>query len=94
MNFLEKFINIKVALLIVIFMFAYELFINKQLDNYNEIKNQINNIKVDIHKIKEHNLTLNQDIENLKTNNRALEIKARMDLGLVKENEIIYEIIN
>jgi len=92
MNFLEKIVSIKAAFLIVIAMFMYELFINDAYDKYKTIKYQINSIKTEINNISEINKTLIKDTKELKTNNRILEIKARMELGLVKDQEIIYEI--
>lgn len=43
--------------------------------------------------LEEKNLVLAADVEDLKNGNESIEEHARMDMGMVKENEIFYQII-
>jgi cell division protein FtsB len=43
--------------------------------------------------LKEKNLVLAADVEDLKYGDESIEEHARVDLGMVKENEIFYQIV-
>lgn len=93
MKFLEKIISIKFALLIAVFMILYSLIYKNDFNYYNNIKTNIKELEIEIANLKNENTKLSEQILDLKNNKRILEIKARTELGLVKEDEIIYEIV-
>ena len=45
-------------------------------------------------KLQTRNTHVAAEVENLKQSNKAIEERARSDLGLVKSNEVFYQIVN
>lgn len=92
MKRLENLINIKVAFILVGLLGLYVFLSKNEYRLYVGLKDNSKKIEREIEALKAQNQQLQLQTEDLKNNNRTLEIKARTELGLVKEDEIIYEI--
>lgn len=92
MRHLSNFINIKVALIIVVLIGLYVFLSENEYRLYIGLRNNSKKITQEMASLQSENELLKLQTEDLEKNNRTLEIKARTELGLVNEDEIIYEI--
>lgn len=56
-------------------------------------KQVIASIKEQNKELEEKNMVLAADVEDLKRGEEAVEERARMDLGMVKNNEVFYQVV-
>ncbi len=56
------------------------------------LKDEVRKLEEHNQQLKAENLLLHKEIEKLKNNPKYLEDKARDELGLAKENELVYEL--
>ena len=61
--------------------------------NYNNLKDQVNNLREENIIFSEKIEVLKTEIKNLETGQVVIEEKARSELGLTKENETFYQIL-
>lgn len=83
-----------IALLIVFGLLQYKLWFSPDgLPQYWRLKNQAADIEKDNTELQARNAHVAAEVENLKQSNEAIEERARNDLGLVKSNEVFYQIV-
>ena len=58
------------------------------------MKQQINNQKDKNKSFKQRNETLGAEVRDLKQGNAAIEERARSELGMIKEDEVFYQVID
>jgi cell division protein FtsB len=84
----------KVMLLVILSLITYQtIFGDKGLIHLNQLEEELNNINKINNKHRLENKLLREDIDLLKYNDFYIEEKARKDLGLIKNKEIVYYII-
>ena len=82
-----------IILLIFLSLIAYQtIFGDKGLIHLNQLEEELNNIKKINNNHRLENKLLREEIDLLKYNNLYIEEKARKELGLIKNKEIIYHI--
>ncbi len=80
--------------LIIFLTLQYSLFFsNNSILTYINLKNNSDDLDKKISLIDRKNLLLNNEIKFMKKNQKYLEIYAREKLGLIKDNEIFFQII-
>ena len=80
--------------LIIFLTLQYSLFFsNNSILTYINLKNNSDDLNKKISLIDRKNLLLNNEIKFMKKNKKYLEIYAREKLGLIKDNEIFFQII-
>jgi len=85
----------KLLFSVLVFIITYQtIFAEKGLIYLNQLEEELNNITKINHKHLIENKLLREEIDLLKNNNLYIEEKARKDLGLIKNKEIIYHIKN
>ena len=57
------------------------------------LKDEIEKIKSENQRLKERNLSLTAEVFNLKQGNEAIEEIARSEMGMIKDGETFYQII-
>jgi cell division protein FtsB len=83
-----------IALLAVFGLLQYKLWISPEgASQYWRLKNQISEMDKGNAELQARNSQVTAEVENLKQGNDAIEERARNDLGLVKSNEIFYQIV-
>jgi cell division protein FtsB len=87
-------INICILLLVVLLsLITYQtIFGDKGLLHLNQLEEELNSIKKINNNHRLENKLLREEIDLLKYNNLYIEEKARQELGLIKNKEIIYHI--
>ena len=87
-------INISFLILVAILsLITYQtIFGDKGLLHLNQLKEELNSIKRINNNNRLENKLLREEIDLLKYNNLYIEEKARKELGLIKNKEIIYHI--
>lgn len=85
-----------IVILSVLFcLLCYKLwFASGGLLDYWHLKNEVSTqLKIN-QKLKQQNLKLSAEVEELKRGEDAIEERARTDLGMVKEDEVFYQYVN
>ena len=87
-------INISILLLVVLLsLITYQtIFGDKGLIHLKQLEEELNSIKKINNNHRLENKLLREEIDLLKYNNLYIEEKAREELGLIKNKEIIYHI--
>ena len=80
-----------VPLLIVLLLLGMAVFGDKGLLQVVKLKKQKTLLEEDIRRLEETNLALRKEIQALRSDNRTIEAIARKELGMVKEDELIYQ---
>lgn len=92
MKFIESLINYKIALILVALIGLYVFLSKNEYRLFLSLKNDSKKIEQEIERLNSESRLLKLQTEDLKNSKRTLEIKGRSELGLVKEDEIIYEV--
>jgi cell division protein FtsB len=84
-----------VFLLLVFFALQYRLWVGE--GSYAEVvhlRNEIVLKKQDLDRMQQENRQLRAEIDDLKSGLAAIEERARNDLGMIKENEVYFQIVD
>ena len=88
-----KFITILMLLLLL--LLQYRLWTgNGSLVEVSLLREKIEKIKLENEHLKERNLSLTAEVFNLKQGHEAIEEIARSEMGMVKDGETFYQIID
>lgn len=75
-------------------MLQYRLWVGEgSLAEVHNLRQEIATQKEKIEKLRERNFELRAEVENLKHGQEAIEERARSGLGMIRENEIFYQVI-
>jgi len=82
-------------LLVVLVMLQYRLWVGKgSLAEVSNLKQEISQLEKELVKLRERNRTLQAEVEDLRSGKSAIEERARNELGMIKEGEIFYQVID
>ena len=88
-----KFITL--IMLLLLLLLQYRLWTgNGSLVEANYLRDEIKNIKSENERLKERNLSLTAEVFNLKQGHEAIEEIARSEMGMIKDDETFYQIID
>ena len=88
-----KFITLIMVLLLL--FLQYRLWTgNGSLVEVNYLRDEIKNVKSENERLKERNLSLTAEVFNLKQGHEAIEEIARSEMGMIKDGETFYQIID
>jgi len=79
-------------ILILLALLSITVFGQRGLLHMTRLKEELKRFEVSNQKLQEENTALKKEIEQLKNDRRHLEDLARDELGLAKENELIYDL--
>jgi len=79
-------------ILILVALLAMTVFGQRGLLHMTRLKEELRLFEENNQRLQKENLALKKQIEQLKNDRRHLEDLARDELGLAKENELIYEL--
>jgi len=58
-----------------------------------ELKQEVEQVNVEVEQLRERNLSLDAEVKDLKKGLDAIEERARSEMGMIKEGEIYYQVI-
>ena len=58
-----------------------------------QLQEEVEEVKVEVQKLQERNLSLDAEVKDLKKGLDAIEERARSEMGMIKEGEIYYQVI-
>jgi cell division protein FtsB len=88
-----KFISL--ILLVLLVVIQYRLWIgNGSLTEVHHLEQTRQDLLNDIRQLQERNQSLAAEVNDLKHGNDAIEERARIEMGLVKKDEVFYQIIH
>jgi len=79
-------------ILILLLLLTVTVFGQRGLLHMTRLKEEVKRFEASNQKLQEENMALKKQIEQLKNDRRHLEDLARDELGLAKENELIYDL--
>ena len=88
--------RILIAVLLVLFvLLQYRLWVGEgSLADVNNLKKEISRLEADLGKLRDRNSALRAEVEDLRGGKAAIEERARSELGMIKEGEIFYQVID
>jgi cell division protein FtsB len=88
-----KFITVIMVMLLI--LLQYRLWTgNGSLIEVSLLRDEITNVKSENDRLKERNLSLTAEVFNLKQGHEAIEEIARSEMGMIKDGETFYQIID
>ena len=75
---------------LILLVWYFSLFGEKGLIKIIQLRQERDRIIADVSRMEEENKRLQEEIKRLRDDSRYLESVARRDLGLIKENEILF----
>ena len=75
---------------LILLVWYFSLFGEKGLIKIIQLRHERDRIVADVSRMEEENKRLQEEIKRLREDTRYLEAVARRDLGLIKENEILF----
>lgn len=82
------------ALGILTLLLQYKLwFADGGMGDVKRLEKKINVQTAENNQLAEHNHLLGAEVDNLKQGNEAIEERARTELGMIKDDEVFYQIV-
>jgi len=86
---------ITVIMVLLLFLLQYRLWTgNGSLIEVSLLRDEIAKVESENERLKERNLSLTAEVFNLKQGHEAIEEIARSEMGMVKDGETFYQIID
>jgi cell division protein FtsB len=87
--------RILIAILVVLFLaLQYRLWVGKgSLAEVSSLKQEIGDLQQELVSLRERNRALQAEVDDLRSGNDAIEERARSELGMIKQGEIFYQIV-
>lgn len=87
--------KIIIAILVVLlFMLQYRVWLGEGgIPDVLKLDNEISDVKQDVERLQERNQTLDAEVLDLKTGLQAIEERARNELGMIRKDEVYYQVI-
>ena len=82
-------------LVVLLLYFQFKLWVGDGgIPDVMHIQNEVDNAKIKENKLQERNKALAAEVRDLKQGLNAIEERARNELGMIKNDETFYQIIN
>jgi len=82
-------------LILLVLLLQYRLWVGPgSLAEVNNLKQEISAQREELVELRERNRALQAEVEDLRSGQSAIEERARSELGMVKDGEIFYQVIN
>jgi cell division protein FtsB len=81
-------------LLLLLILLQYRLWVGGgSLAEVNNLKREIGELREELVGLRERNRALQAEVEDLRSGQSAIEERARSELGMIKEGETFYQVI-
>ena len=85
---------IVVVLLILFIWLQYKIWLQDGgLPEVIQLQEEIEQVKTEVEKLQERNSSLDAEVKDLKKGLDAIEERARSEMGMIKEGEVYYQVI-
>lgn len=82
------------VLLLLLIWLQYKIWLQDGgLPEVIELQHEIEEVKTEVEKLQERNASLDAEVKDLKKGLDAIEERARSEMGMIKEGEIYYQVI-
>ena len=82
-------------LLVLLFMLQYKLWLGDGgIPKVLQLESEIGVVQLQVDKLKERNLALDAEVQDLKKGMDAIEERARSELGMIGKDEVYYQVIS
>jgi len=82
------------VLLLLLVLLQYRLWVGPgSLAEVNNLKHEIAQLREELVGLRERNRALQAEVEDLRSGRSAIEERARSELGMIKEGETFYQVI-
>jgi len=82
-------------LLILFFVLQYRLWVGEgSLAEVSNLSDRVEAQKIENQRLKDRNAVLDAEVQDLKTGYEAIEERARSELGMIKDDETFYQIVD
>ena len=59
-----------------------------------QLQQEVESVKIEVGKLEERNASLDAEVQDLKKGLDAIEERARSEMGMIKEGEVYYQVID
>ena len=85
---------IAIVLLLLFFWLQYKIWLQDGgIPEVVQLQQEVADVKVEVHSLQERNASLDAEVKDLKKGLDAIEERARSEMGMIKEGEIYYQVI-
>ena len=82
------------VLLILLIWLQYKIWLQDGgLPEVIQLQEEIEEVKTEVEKLQERNASLDAEVKDLKKGLDAIEERARSEMGMIKEGEVYYQVI-
>jgi len=82
------------VLLVLLIWLQYKIWLQDGgLPEVMQLQQEIETVKTEVQKLQERNSSLDAEVKDLKKGLRAIEERARSEMGMIKKGEIYYQVI-
>lgn len=81
-------------LLLLLILLQYRIWVGPgSLAEVNNLKHEIGQLREELVGLRERNRALQAEVDDLRSGQSAIEERARSELGMIKEGEIFYQVV-
>ncbi len=81
-------------LLLLLILLQYRLWVGPgSLAEVNNLQHEIDSLRRELVDLRDRNSALQAEVRDLRTGRAAIEERARSELGMIKEGEVFYQVI-
>lgn len=85
---------IAVVLLLLLFWLQYKIWLQDGgIPEVLQLQQEVAEVKVEVKTLQERNSSLDAEVKDLKKGLDAIEERARSEMGMIKEGEVYYQVI-
>ena len=82
------------ALLVLLIWLQYKIWLQDGgIPETLELQKEVEQVKTEVKKLQERNLSLDAEVKDLKKGLDAIEERARSEMGMIKQGEVYYQVI-
>ena len=83
------------ALLILLVWLQYKIWLQDGgIPEVLQLQQEVESVKAEVDKLEERNASLDAEVQDLKKGLDAIEERARSEMGMIKEGEVYYQVID
>jgi len=85
---------IALVLLILFIWLQYKIWLQDGgIPEVIQLQEEVEEVKIEVQKLRDRNLSLDAEVKDLKKGLDAIEERARSEMGMIKQGEIYYQVI-
>ena len=85
---------IALVLLVLLIWLQYKIWLQDGgIPEIVQLQQEVEQVSIEVKQLKERNLSLDAEVKDLKKGLDAIEERARSEMGMIKEGEVYYQVI-